>query len=146
MPIEFNIQTDVVFASSVTITLTTCVILLFKTWKELRRMQQRNTAGPDDLMVKRSAQYILIICITFYLLYVPAFMSAIFNVIEVLPRKIAIVTRWMSMFYQSVYGILNIVVYIVMTPGYRTHIMRLLRVKKVRMQPAADDSTNRGNC
>jgi len=146
MPIEFNIQTDVVFASSITITLTTCVILLFKTWKELKRMQQRNTAGPDDLMVKRSARYILIICIIFYLLYVPAFKSVIFNVIESLPKKVAIVTRWISMFYQSVYGILNIFVYIVMTPGYRTHIMRILRVKKVRIKPAADDSTNRGNC
>ncbi|KAF6022475.1 hypothetical protein EB796_019218 [Bugula neritina] len=54
MPMEFNTQTGVIFASSITITLTTCVILLFKTWKELKRMQQRNASGPDDLMVKRS--------------------------------------------------------------------------------------------
>ncbi|KAF6023580.1 hypothetical protein EB796_018112 [Bugula neritina] len=136
MPMEYNTQTDVIFASFITITLTTCVILLFKTWKELKRMQQRNTARPDDLMVKRSAQYILIICVTFYLLYVPAFLAVVFDVIEALPRRLTIVTRWIAIYYQAIYGTLNIVVYIVMTPGYRSHIMRLLRVKKVRVQPA----------
>jgi len=136
MPMEYNTQTDVIFASSITITLATCVVLLFKTWKELRRMQQRNTARPDDLMVERSAQFILIICVTFYLLYVPAFLALVFDVIEALPRRLTIVTRWIAIYYQAFYGTLNTVVYIVMTPGYRSHIMRLLRVKKVRVQPA----------
>jgi len=142
MPVEFNIPTDVVFASSITITLTMCVILLFKTWKELNRMQQRNAAGPDDLMVKRSAQYILIICVTFYLLYVPTVLAVIFNVIKALPKKPAIVTRWISIYYQAIYGTLNIVVYIVMTPSYRAHIMRKLRVNTIRVQPIENVSYN----
>ncbi|KAF6034342.1 hypothetical protein EB796_007357 [Bugula neritina] len=146
MPMEFNTQTDVVFSSSITITLTICVVLLFKTWKELKRMQQRNAAGPDDLMVKRSAQYIMIICITFYLLYVPAFLSVILSLIEALPKGQANATRWISMFYQTVYGIMNIVVYIVMTPGYSAHILRILRIKNVRVQPSENVPTNRGNC
>ncbi|KAF6034014.1 hypothetical protein EB796_007676 [Bugula neritina] len=142
MPIEFNIQTDVIFASSITITLTTCVILLFKTWKELRRMQQRNAAGPDDLMVKRSAQYILIICVTFYLLYVPTVLAVLFNNIGALPKKPAIVIRWVSIYYQAIYGTLNIAVYIVMTPGYRNHIKKILPVTTIRVQPIENVSIN----
>jgi len=145
MPIDFNTQADMVFGSSITITLAACMILLFKTWKELRRMQKRATVGTDELIVKRSTQYILIVCTTFYLLYVPTFLSIISNAIEGLPKEIAIVTRWISIYYQAVYGTLNILVYIVMTPGYRTHIMRLLRVKTIRVQPIENVPNNTVN-
>jgi len=130
-----NNQTKAAFVMSITTAFVTSVICLSKVWKELKIMQSRSTVpGQDDLIVKRSAQYIMIVSIALYLSYIPTVMSAVFNSVDVIPKSTPNLVRWIAYFYMTLSGISNVLLYFFMTPGYRGHVMNLLRLKKPRLE------------
>ncbi|KAF6038425.1 hypothetical protein EB796_003261 [Bugula neritina] len=127
MPLKFNPQLDVVFGVCMTITCFICILCWFRAWKELKKMERRNTTGGDDLTVRRSAQYIMLMFVMFYLSYIPTILGVVFNQVGGLSQNLVSGTRWISNFYQSLYSILNVIAYILMTPGYRLHISSLFK-------------------
>jgi len=136
MPSKPNKQTSAAFAGSITIAFITSVICLSKTWRELKRMQSRSRVpAQDDLIVKRSAQYIVIVSITLYLSYIPTVISVMFNSFDNIAKNLKDFTRWISYFYTTVYNIFNVLVYFFITPGYRIHVMNLLKLKKSTVRP-----------
>jgi len=95
MPEKPNIQTSVTFAGSTTTAFVTSSICLSKVSKELKRMQSRSSVpGLDDLIVKRSAQYIMILSIALYLSYIPTVMSVISNSIDGALYSMGSLWRW----------------------------------------------------
>jgi len=130
MPTIPNYQTTVVFGVFITMTSFICAYCLIKAWGELKQMRLRNTTGGSDLMIRRSAQYIMIICVMYYFSYIPTLMAAIFSVIESVPEMVKSVTRWFALFYQALYGTLNILAYAYMTPGYWQQLRKLFKVNK----------------
>jgi len=128
IPTQTTVAAMVYFFLNTNLTFAICMVCLCKSWKELKRMQRSNTFGnSDDILVKRSSQYIMLICAMLYLSYVPTFLGIVFDMVTV---SLAFTIRWVAFFYQPIYGITNVIVYICMTPGYRNHAMNLLRWKK----------------
>ncbi|KAF6041496.1 hypothetical protein EB796_000199 [Bugula neritina] len=131
-----NNQTKVAFAGSITTTFITSAICLSKVWRELQRMQSRNAVyTPDDLIVKRSAQYIRVVSIALYLSYIPTVMSAVFNSVDVISKSIRNMIRWIAYFYMTVSSISNVLLYFLMTPGYHIQVMKLLRLRTPTVEP-----------
>ncbi|KAF6038893.1 hypothetical protein EB796_002800 [Bugula neritina] len=136
IPSEPNKLTSFFFGGSITAAFVTSAICLSKAWKELKRMQSRNAApGQDDLIVKRSAQYIMIVFITLYLSYIPTIISVVCNSVDAIPNSLGYLARWISFFYVTFFSILNTALYFFMTPGYRVHVMNLLKLRNATVRP-----------
>jgi len=106
LPPSPNIQTTVVFGVSISVTSFICTICLYKVLKELNKMQNRHTVTKDDGTIKRSAQYILLICLLFYISYVPTFVAVILDVVGSISSAVISATRWAAIIVQSLYGAL----------------------------------------
>lgn len=136
IPAKPNMQASVAFLGSIITALLAFAICLPKTWREFKRMQLRSAASAqDDLVVKRSAQYIIVASIAHYLSYLPTVVLLVCNNFDDIPNSLVSSLRWISYFYMTMYSIFNVVFYIFMTPGYRVHVMNLLRLKKTAIQP-----------
>jgi len=136
MPSNLNIKTSVAFSGSITITFFTSVICLSKAWRELKRMQSRSPVpAPDDLLVKRSAQYIIIVAISLHLSYGIIVMSAVSNGFDNIARNFKYFVKWICYFYITVYSIFNVLLYFFLTPGYRAHAMNLLKLRRPTVRP-----------
>jgi len=136
IPAKLNKQTSIVFGISVTTAFISSAIYSSKTWKELKRMQSRNTVpAQDDLVAKRSAQYIIIASAALYLSYIQTVISAVFNGVGDVPIYLKYLVKWIFFFYMTFYSILNIVLYFLMIPGYRIHVLKLLKLKNPAVRP-----------
>jgi len=88
IPHGLNKQTSAVFGGSITMAFIISIFCSSKTWRELKRMQSRNTTpSQDDLTVKRYAQYILIISVAILLSYSQAVISVVFNSFDDAPKR-----------------------------------------------------------
>jgi len=141
IPTQTTVAAMVYFFLNTNVTFAICMVCLCKSWKELKRMQRSNTFGnSDDILVKRSSQYIMLICAMLYLSYVPTFLGIVFDMVS-----LAFTITWVAFFYQPVYGITNVIVYICMTPGYCIHAMNLLRWKKPTAVAPGNNMVDRCN-
>lgn len=136
LPGEPNKQTSIVFGGSLTITFITSAICLSKALRELMRMQSRSAVpAQDDLIAKRSTQYITIVSITHHFSYIPTILSVVCNSVDDIPNSTGDLVRWIFFYYMVMYSIFNVVLYFIMTPGYRIHVMNLLMFKKSTVRP-----------
>jgi len=100
-------------------------IFLVKVWKELKLMSQRNLPG-DELVISAS-KYI----IWSYLLYQLHFLlGVVFLICQSFSflSKLAVVLETVSASLFSLYGIVNVFMFIYFYPKYIDHVKNILRV------------------
>jgi len=133
---ENNKQTKIAFGGSVTAAFITSVICLSKVWKELKRMQSRSTVpAQDDLIVKRTAQYIIIVTITIYLSYFITIIAVVCNGVDNLQDYLKKLLKWIAYYFMTFNVIFTVMLYICMMPGYFVDVKNMLKLRKATVSP-----------
>ncbi|KAF6033472.1 hypothetical protein EB796_008222 [Bugula neritina] len=99
---------------------------LFKVWRELKRIIERDAAKDGSLEAQIAGRYVLLVCLLFYFSYAPQILATILNYFRYISLDTVKVLNWVSVLSQSVYGTLNIIIYVSMTKGYRVHVLTIV--------------------
>jgi len=111
------------------ITLTVPAIIIgvcsFKVIREFQRMKPRNNTNADDAM-KSAGKYIMLTCLLFYLSFIPSFAGIFTNAFDQVDPNVFSSILWTFLIGQSLYGAVNVFMYIYMVAGYRAHLKKLI--------------------
>ena len=110
-------------------------IFLTKTIRELKRMQKRSTSmTDDDKEVKSTTKYITVTSVLFYITVIPIVLLALMR--TTLEVYVVDFMYLIVVLCQSLYGILNVVLFGFFNPGYVDQIRRLFCFRGVtRVEP-----------
>lgn len=105
--------------------------LSVRVWMELRSMAQRNTSQQDQSL-KNSSRYVLLTSAMFYSILVPFFIYVIIFSASDIPVPVDNLIMGILLIAQSMYGILNVILYAVMNTTYLAPLLTLFGLRKTR--------------
>lgn len=117
---------QVFFISLVPPTVAT-IVFLTKVWKELQRMKAASTNGlsQEDASLRNASRYVIFTGVLFYSILVPFLIYNTTSVLTKVPPEIHAPLFSTLISFQSLYGVLNVVLYAFMNPSYLTPIRTL---------------------
>jgi len=121
-----NLQSIIVSIILLTVPAGITFVCLFKVGRELKQMMGKHDIPGFNSEAHTAGRYIILICLLFYSSYTPSILAIALNYSDHVSNDTVGALNWASFLVQSLYGTLNIVIYVYMTRGYRMHVLTIL--------------------